>query len=111
MLQGLRDGHDDHLADLGDGDDDVDQAAQEYHAHGLLPAEAEAEAHGVGEERVEAHAGGLGVRPARISVETVVPFSFKWKNFSIYSLLPWVVRGHTPPVGDPVGPGENCDSP
>ena len=47
MLQGLRDGHDDHLADLGDGDDDVDQAAQEYHAHGLLPAEAEAEAHGV----------------------------------------------------------------
>ena len=23
------------------------------------------------------------VRPARISVETVVPFSFKWKNFSI----------------------------
>ena len=62
MLQGLRDGHDDHLADLGDGDDDVDQAAQEYHAHGLLPAEAEAEAHGVGEERVEAHAGGLRVR-------------------------------------------------
>ena len=51
------------------------------------------------------------VRPARISVETVVPFSFRWKNFSIYSLLPWVVRGHMPPVGDPVGPGENCDSP
>ena len=62
MLQGLRDGQDDHLADLGDGDEDVDQAAQEHHAHGLLPAEAEAEAHGVGEERVEAHAGGLGVR-------------------------------------------------
>ena len=56
------DGQDDHLADLGDGDEDVDQAAQEHHAHGLLPAEAEAEAHGVGEERVEAHAGGLGVR-------------------------------------------------
>ena len=50
MLQGLRDGHDDHLADLGDGDDDVDQAAQEYHAHGLLPAEAEAEAHGVADD-------------------------------------------------------------
>ena len=33
------------------------------------------------------------VRPARISVETVVPFSFKWKNFSIYSLLPWVYAG------------------
>ncbi len=62
VLQGLRDGQDDHLADLGDGDEDVDQAAQEHHAHGLLPAEAEAEAHGVGEERVEAHAGGLGVR-------------------------------------------------
>ena len=62
VLQGLRDGQDDHLADLGDGDEDVDQAAQEHHAHGLLPAEAEAEAHGVGEERVEAHAGGLRVR-------------------------------------------------
>ena len=51
-----------HLTNLGDGDDDVDQTAQEHHAQGFLPLEAEAEAHGVGEERVEAHAGGLRVR-------------------------------------------------
>ena len=62
VLQHFRNGLDDHLTNLGDGDDDVDQTAQEHHAQGFLPLEAEAEAHGVGEERVEAHAGGLRVR-------------------------------------------------
>ena len=62
VLQHFRDGLDDHLTDFGDGDDDVDQAAQEHHAQRLLPGEAEAEAHGVGEEGVQAHAGGLRVR-------------------------------------------------
>ena len=33
VLQHFRDGLDDHLTDFGDGDDDVDQAAQEHHAH------------------------------------------------------------------------------
>ena len=53
---------DDDLTNLGDGDENVDQATQEHHAQGLLPGEAEAEANGVGEERVEAHAGGLSIR-------------------------------------------------
>ena len=47
---------------LGDGDDDVDQTAQEHHAQSLLPREAEAEADGVGEERIQTHTGGLCVR-------------------------------------------------
>ena len=53
---------DDDLTNLGDGDENVDQATQEHHAQGLLPGEAEAEANGVGEECVEAHAGGLSIR-------------------------------------------------
>ena len=47
------------LADLGDGNQDVDQAADEDHGHGLLPLEAQAEADGVDEEGVQTHAGGL----------------------------------------------------
>ena len=62
VLQHFRNGLDDDLTNLGDGDQNVDQAAQEHHAQGLLPGEAEAEANGVGEERVEAHASGLSVR-------------------------------------------------
>ena len=62
MLEHRRDGFDDHLADLGDRDEDVDQTAQEHHAQRFLPREAQAEAHGVGEEGVEAHAGCLCVR-------------------------------------------------
>ena len=62
VLQHFRNGLDDDLTNLGDGDQNVDQAAQEHHAQGLLPGEAETEANGVGEERVEAHAGGLSVR-------------------------------------------------
>ena len=37
--------------------------------------------------------GEFTIEPATITVDTVVPFSFKWKNFSIYSLLPWVYAG------------------
>ena len=62
VLEHRRDGLDDHLANLGDRDDDVDDAAQEHHAQRLLPGEPEAEAHGVGEERVQTHAGGLRIR-------------------------------------------------
>ena len=33
------------------------------------------------------------VRPAMTSVDTVVPFSFRWKNFSIFSIsISWVGR-------------------
>ena len=62
VLQHFRNGLDDDLTNLGDGDENVDQATQEHHAQGLLPGEAEAEANGVGEECVEAHAGGLSIR-------------------------------------------------
>ena len=62
VLQALRDGLDDVLAQLGHGDQDVKQTADEHHGQRLLPGEAEAEAYRIGKEGVQSHAGRLSVR-------------------------------------------------
>ena len=61
VLQAAGDGLDDVLADLGDGDEDVQQAADEHHGQRLLPGEAQSEADGVDKEGVQAHAGGQSI--------------------------------------------------
>ena len=49
------------------------------------------------------------VRPAMISVETVVPFSLRWKNFSIFSFL--IFLGLVGACHMVACAGENRDSP
>ncbi len=62
QLQGFRDGFDDHFAHFRYGDQDVEQTADEYHRHCLLPGEAETETHRVGKEGVQSHTGRLSIR-------------------------------------------------
>jgi len=62
VLQADRDSADDVLSDLGDGDDDVNQTADEDHRKCLLPGELEAETDRENKERIQAHARCLCVR-------------------------------------------------
>src|SRR5699024_8437434 len=62
VLEAAGDGLDDVLPDLGDGDEDVDEAADEDHGQRLLPGESQSKADCVDKASVESNAGGLGVR-------------------------------------------------
>ena len=51
------------------------------------------------------------VRPATISVDTVVPFSFRWKNFSIFSISIFLGLVGAGRLARGACSGENRDSP
>ena len=57
VLQAARNGLDDVFTDFGDGDDDVQHAADEHHRQRLLPGKAQGCTNGVDKKGVESHAG------------------------------------------------------
>ena len=52
VLKALGNGLDNQLANLGDGNQNIDDAAEKNHGQSLLPAKAQGKAHGIGEKGI-----------------------------------------------------------